>query len=361
MSIRKRAGSYEVRVRPFKSVTVPTKQAAEKVELDLRLRRSLGDLYDEDETTLGEEIVGFLVWKQATGALSDAGYRHLDWSSRIWETFQDTPISKLRRVELEDHITRRAAKHRRSAKNELIFLKAVLRRAAARGQRVDQRILGIDPIRHVAREGIALTPEQLNVLASVFPEHLQRLPLLGGTIGARASELYTLTDVQLELDAKPEPIMRIWRSTLGNKSRREKAIPLTPRERQLFREQLLARTNGTALVFPRLNGNIFTVNGFLKDVWPDAKERAAKLWREEQRLPETAPTVFDGLHVHDLRHTAISLMCRAGYRPEWVAERVGHNDGGALILRNYRHLYPSEMSAVGPSLDTLVDAEEASA
>src|SRR5712691_5303041 len=63
-------------------------------------------------------------------------------------------------------------------------------------------------------------------------------------------------------------------------------------------------------------------------------------------LADDAPTVFDDLHVHDLRHTAISLMCRAGYRPEWVAERVGHNDGGALILRNYRHLYPTEMSAV---------------
>jgi hypothetical protein len=57
------------------------------------------------------------------------------------------------------------------------------------------------------------------------------------------------------------------------------------------------------------------------------------------------------LHVHDLRHTAISLMCRAGYRPEWVAERVGHHDGGALILRNYRHLCPTEMSAVAPNLD----------
>jgi hypothetical protein len=32
--------------------------------------------------------------------------------------------------------------------------------------------------------------------------------------------------------------------------------------------------------------------------------------------------------------TRRSRSCaRAGYRPEWVAERAGHNDGGALILR----------------------------
>jgi hypothetical protein len=50
----------------------------------------------------------------------------------------------------------------------------------------------------------------------------------------------------------------------------------------------------------------------------------------------------------------ISLMCRAGYRPEWVAERVGHSDGGALVLKRYRHLYPSESYAAAPSLDALV-------
>jgi integrase len=356
MSIRKNKNAYQVRVRGFRSVTVPTRKAAEKVELDLKLRRSLGELYEEAETTLGEEIDGFLAWKRAAGALSNAGYRHLEWSAKVWGPFRDTPISRLRRVDIEDHIRTRAEARRRSAKNELVFLKAVLKRASGRGQRVDERILAIEPIRHVAREGVALTPDQLNVLASVMPERLRRLVLLGGTIGARASELYTLAEDQLELDAKPEPLMRVWRSTLGNKSRKEKAIPLTPNEARLFREQLLARPNGTALVFPRPSGTAYTVNGFLKDVWPNARKHAAAVWREEQRLTDDAPTVFDGLHVHDLRHTAISLMCRAGYRPEWVAERVGHNDGGALILRNYRHLYPTEMSAVAPNLDALLEA-----
>ena len=158
VSIRKNKNAYQVRVYGFRSVTVPTRKAAEKVELDLKLRRSLGELYDEAETTLGEEIDGFLAWKRAAAALSDAGYRHLEWSSKIWAPFRDTPTSQLRRVEIEDHITTRAASHRRSAKNELVFLKAVLRRASGRGQRVDERILAIDPIRHFAREGIALTP-----------------------------------------------------------------------------------------------------------------------------------------------------------------------------------------------------------
>jgi hypothetical protein len=43
MSIRKRGvRSYQVRVSPFPAQTVPTREAAEKLELDLKLRRSLG-------------------------------------------------------------------------------------------------------------------------------------------------------------------------------------------------------------------------------------------------------------------------------------------------------------------------------
>jgi hypothetical protein len=36
------------------------------------------------------------------------------------------------------------------------------------------------------------------------------------------------------------------------------------------------------------------------------------------------------------------------------AERVGHTDGGALILKRYRQLYPSGSYAAAPSLDALV-------
>lgn len=167
-----------------------------------------------------------------------------------------------------------------------------------------------------------------------------------------------MLDSQLDLDAHPEPILRIPSRTLGNKSKKEKGIPLTPGERGLFRQQLLVRPPSTRVVFPREGGSAYD-HHFREDVWLPALKAAAAAWCDEHDLPHNAPTPYDGLHVHDLRHTAISLMCRAGYRPEWVAERVGHNDGGALILRRYRHLYPSEMRAAGSNLDTLVQSAQA--
>jgi len=41
-------------------------------------------------------------------------------------------------------------------------------------------------------------------------------------------------------------------------------------------------------------------------------------------------------------------------KAELIAERVGHNDGGALIYRRYRHLFPSEVREAVAMLDRMV-------
>lgn len=336
MSIRKRGkAQYQVRWPGFPAVTLPTKEAAEQLELHYRLSARLGEQYEDAETTLGEEIDSYIGWKEAAGDLRPRTVEYLNRCAVFWRQHRDRRCSQLRRAELEDAIVERARRHPRSAKNELELLKAVLRRAHERGQRIDGRILRIPSIQHSPREGIALTAEELRELASWLPERHKRLVLLAGTVGARQNEWFTLDERSLELDGT-EPVMRVPR--IHNKSRRPKAIPLTAREVTLFKEQLLARTAGTSLVFPNDKGAQWNRHRFRDEVWQDSVEAAG----------------YDSLPFHMLRHTAISLMCRAGYRPEWVAERVGHSDGGALVLKRYRHLYPSESYAAAPSLDALV-------
>jgi integrase len=68
---------------------------------------------------------------------------------------------------------------------------------------------------------------------------------------------------------------------------------------------------------------------------------AIKAWRREKATPER----FTGLTCHGLRHTAANLMREAGMRVELVAERLGHGDGGALLLRTYRHVHAGETRA----------------
>jgi integrase len=339
MSVRKRGKrSYQVQVAPYPAKTLPTLEAAKRHELELLLRRSQGERYVEASRTLGEELDAWLSRRRAAGGNRDRTLEYYERSAKVWAPFRATELAHLRRAPLEDFITERAAKHPRSARNELEHLKRVLHDARGRGQRVDEGVLSIPPIRHRPREGRALTVDQLYELASWFPEHSKRLVLLAGMVGVRQRVWFELTDDLLDLD---EGAMEI--PPALSKNARAHRIYLTDLEAGLFREQLLARAPGTALVFPTPAGGVWTRSGFRERVWIKATGAAA-----------VRDPIFEKFNFHLLRHTAGSLMARAGMDPAAAAERMGHSDGGALFLRTYRHLYESEKRSQASLLETLV-------
>lgn len=49
-------------------------------------------------------------------------------------------------------------------------------------------------------------------------------------------------------------------------------------------------------------------------------------------------------------------MAVAGLDPAVASERMGHTDGGALLLRTYRHLYEGEKSVQAARLEAHVRA-----
>lgn len=342
-------------MRPFPSRYVPTREAAEKLELDLMLRRSMGDLYEAPAITLGAAIAEHLEKRKAVGGrrgkLRARSVEYLERSAKLWtsnEQLAATKLPALRRREVEDVIVARAKAHPRSAKNELELLKAVLRDARARGHRLDPLLLEIPAIGHESRAGRALTVDELYELASWFPEHVKRLVLLAGQVGARQHFWFNLTTDLLDLDHRA---IRVPRALAKN--RREHRIQLTPVEVKLFREQLLVRKGGTRLVFPTVTGKQWTRSGFRGRAWVPALEAAERDALEHDR----DPTTFQGFTFHLLRHTAGSLMALAGMEPPVAAERLSHTDGGALYLRTYRHLYEQERKREVAKLGRLVERE----
>jgi integrase len=354
MAIRKRGkGHWQVRVRPFPEITVPTREAAQTVELDLKLRARLGHLYREKPVTLGHELDGYVARKEALGGrrgpLRPRSVAFLHQSARPWAPLRKVLIPNLRRAMVEDHLTTRAVVAPVSAGNELELLKACLRAAESRGQSVDPGIFAISPVRHEPVEGVALELERLHEIASTMPERIKRLVPFCGTVGLRFTEAVTLTEDRLDLADGAIVIGREY-----DKSRRTKTIPLARFETQLLREQLMARPAGTRLVFPNEKGGVYTKSGF-RSIWLPAL-LAAELAHEEGR-PAGRTIVVADFRFHWLRHTAISLMARAGMKPELIADRVGHRDGGGLIYRRYRHLFPSEIRSAIGLLDAFVSAE----
>jgi integrase len=367
MSIRKHGRGWQVRLPGERAATLPTKAAAEKYELHRKLARSLGELHDSEPITVNEMLDGY--WhrwqarKRPATSTASTARRHLD----IWKReFGERLLTQLSLVEAEDTIITRAVEHPNAAKKELEWLKRGLKDARRRGQRFDLGLLMIDPISCESREGIALDLDELDRLASWFPEWLSLMPHILGSVGLRLGEALGLTDDRVDVRRGA-----LFIPAALCKERRDKLIELTARERTMLAEQLVARPAGTPYVFPRAGGKPTKRGGrhhapgswdkgdFYARVWHPAREAAAREWRDDHSSPEWEPTRFCGVVPHDLRHTAISLMAASGMRPEVIAVRVGHKDGGKLILERYRHLFPDEMGThLGRFDEYLVERRE---
>jgi integrase len=167
-----------------------------------------------------------------------------------------------------------------------------------------------------------------------MPEHIKRVVPLTGLVGLRFTEALALTDDRVNLERA-----QIFVPGRLTKNRRPKAIALAAEEVQLLREQPIARAPGAVHVFATRNGKRYTKSVFNEHVWYPALEKVC---------------------FHDLRHTAISLQASAGIPGEVIAERVGHTDGGALIRKRYRHLYPGEAAAHVGKLDAMIRAARGS-
>jgi len=352
MAIRKRGDNFQVRVRGFSDETYPTREAAETVELDRKLKKKMGQLYQEKPVTLGNELDSRLNRKKAMGGkcgkLRPKTVEFYEQSREPWRPLDNCIVSSLRRARIEDHIVVRAGIAPVAARNELQFLKATLRDSESRGQYVDPGIFTIDPIRHESDEGMALELDGLDSIAAWLPERVQRIVPFCGLVGLRFAEAVNLDDRMVNLETRTLTIPRDL-----NKSRKTKPIPLATCEVQILREQMMARVPGTTVLFANAKGGIYTKSGF-RSIWLPAL-LGASLAHHEKNAKGRQVIVGD-FKFHWLRHTAISLMARAGMKPELIAERVGHTDGGALILRRYRHLFPTEVRAAVALLDEFVAA-----
>ena len=86
-------------------------------------------------------------------------------------------------------------------------------------------------------------------------------------------------------------------------------------------------------------------------------ETSADLIELHARKRDGVASIYEGFTFHMLRHTAASLMARAGYTAAAAAERLEHGDGGALFHGTYRHLFEDEKRSNANRLELLVREE----
>ena len=187
-----------------------------------------------------------------------------------------------------------------------------------------------------------LTPAEVETIASRVGDEYEALVYVLAYCAIRAGEAVALRRksvniVRSELrivESATEINGRIEFGTTKNRRNRNVTVP-----KFLMRliEQRLEHDvakDPEALVFGSPQGRALRLSNFRHRVW----------------YPAIKGTDLEGLRIHDLRHTAASILINQGLHPKIVQQHLGHSSI-VVTMDRYGHLYPSDNERVQDALD----------
>ncbi len=351
------SGNWQIRVSGFPAEVVSDELAAILRVAELRIAKREGHSLPAPAgvrfRTLGQAAEEFLAHKLVHGgrhgALTPAGKAHWKLVTRPWRTgpLKDQPLRSLTRSELQAVVDRRTEKHRVSARNEAQALIAILRHAQGNDTLFAASLLMIEVPKKTRKTRSDLTPDDFDFLITFVDGRQRRMLELASTLGCRINELFLLERSWVDLAART-----ITFPLEATKEKRTKTIDLTREEVDLLETQLLdvysRLGSDTPYVFPKPMGSRWRYGHFHDDVWGPGKKNAIKAWRREHGYDpddDSVATPFDAVTLHTLRRTSVGWLRASQLPVEVIAQRLGHNDGGATLLQHYRYVRDGEARA----------------
>jgi integrase len=246
---------------------------------------------------------------------------------RILPALGGRKLSEIRRSDLQDFADGLLAECNdpSTIRNTLMPLRAIFRRAVARGDVAVNPTSGLElPAVRGRRDRVA-SPEEASKLVEALPEQDRGLWAAALYGGLRRGELQALRWDDVDLARGVIRVERAWDVREGEiepKSRAgRRTVPIAAVLRDHLVEHKQRRGNG-ALVFGRPNGKAFDGSTI------DARAKAA--WRRARIEPIT---------LHEARHTFASLMIAAGVNAKALATYMGHASV-TITYDRYGHLMP---------------------
>ncbi len=224
-------------------------------------------------------------------------------------------------------------------RQSVFVVSAALDHAVRSGRIRSNPARGLGLSRPGRRDYVFLTHGQLRVLADEAGPWRVFVLVLGYT-GLRWGEATALRVCDIDLARRRIDVRRAFSDVGGHvvlgtpKSHQSRTVPVP---RLLARELSAATTGKHAddLVFTMPGGSVLRLSNWRRATFLAARARAGLSGR---------------FRIHDLRHTAASLMIQAGYPPKMLQEIMGH----ASITKTldlYGHLYPGDMDRYAARLD----------
>jgi integrase len=126
------------------------------------------------------------------------------------------------------------------------------------------------------------------------------------------------------------------------KTHRQRVVALPASIREKLRHHLEETAIASdGLVFTSPKGRALRYSNFRRRQWTPAIEKAG----------------LSGLEIHELRHTAASLMINHGGDPKLIQTQLGHSSI-SITYDIYGHLFPDRLDELAARLDRLIDQSE---
>lgn len=224
-----------------------------------------------------------------------------------------------------------------TVRNTLMPLRAIFRRAVARGEVAVNPTSGLElPAMEGARDHIA-SPVEAAALLAALPERDRAIWATAMYAGLRRGELLALRWEDVDLAADVIHVERSWdakEGAVGPKSRAgRRTVPIPAALRDHLVEHRLRAGRHVGLAFGTSYTQPFTPSNIRK--------RANAVWLRAGLEP---------IGLHECRHTFASLMIAARVNARALSAHMGHSSV-TITLDRYGHLMPGNETEAANLLD----------
>lgn len=269
--------------------------------------------------------------------------------SRVLPWFGSTPIRAIAPNEVRAFVT--ALVEEGLSASRIRQCRQVL--SASLKQAVHDGRIGRNPVNGVKvpadrpRPPRFLTSEELFDLATAAEARWNQaglIVLVLGLAGIRWGELVALRVSDIDLRNRRITIRESATEVRGKlvfgtpKNHQQRSVSFPPFLKPQLVDATVTKGPGD-LVFTAPKGGPLRNKGFRTAVW----------------VPAITKTGQENLRIHDLRHTAASLMIATGVTIKAVQNQLGHKTA-TMTLDRYGHLYTDEIDALGLALDKAISA-----
>jgi integrase len=348
-----RASVWSDRDRKLIRKTFPTMAAAKGWRADALVALRRGELRPPERRRLDEAAQEWLETARAGQIRNRSGDPYKPSAIRGYEKalrlrvlprFDHLRVSDLRRTDVQDFVDEMHADKLSPSTIDTTLnpLRAIYRRALARGE------IGVNPCRGLElpkggerRDRIA-SPEEAVKLLSVLPAGDRALWATAMYAGLRRGELRALDVASIDLASGVIRVERSWddiEGPIGLKSKAGKRkVPIAAVLRDYLDEHLLDKTAG--LTFGQ-GSEPFNPQKLT--------QRADEAWEEAE---------LQRITLHECRHTFASLMIAAGVNAKALSTYMGHANI-SITLDRYGHLMPGSEGEAAELLDAYLARSQA--